>query len=111
MFFRSSDTITAIPRTTGTKVRGRYVEAAGTSRVLADASCQPANNNEVQALPEGRRNDTALRLYTSENLNSLLQDQNPDHITIGSVQYEIYSKNIWNNGLIPHYKYIITEVV
>lgn len=111
MLFTSADTVQVIPRTTGVYTKGRYLDSADSAYNLTDASVQPASDGEIQSLPEGMREQSALRLYTISNLNSLKEDQNPDHVVISGVEYEIYSKNIWNNMLIPHYKYLISEVI
>jgi hypothetical protein len=104
-------TIQVVPRTAGSYVKGRWTgEAAGTPHNI-QGTWQPATETEIQRLPEGRRERSVFRLYTKSLLNSLSQTKNPDRVTVDGVTYELYAREKWGNGLIPHYKYLATEVV
>jgi hypothetical protein len=105
--FRKSVTITK--RSTGTLVDGIYTDAASTVSII-QASVQPASDSDVQTLPEGRRERKAFRLYTNTELLSLQESENPDRATIYGEEYEVVTKNPWQNAVIPHFKYIVVKV-
>jgi hypothetical protein len=105
--FRKAVTITK--RTTGTLVDGIYTDGAGVTSVI-QASIQPAGDSDVQTLPEGRRERKAFRLYTITDLVSLQESENPDRATLFGEEYEVVTKNPWQNGVIPHFKYIVVKV-
>jgi hypothetical protein len=105
--FRKSVTITK--RSTGTLVDGIYADAASTVSVI-QASVQPASDSDVQTLPEGRRERKAFRLYTDTELLSLQESENPDRATLYGEEYEVVTKNPWQNAVIPHFKYIVVKV-
>lgn len=99
------------PRTAGSYVNGRWTgEVAGTPYNIT-GTWQPATATEVMTLPEGRRERSVMRIYTATRLNGLVSDKNPDRVTMGGQVYEVYSRESWQNGLLPHYKYLVTEVV
>lgn len=102
-------TITVTPRTSGSLVDGIYTEAAGTPYTI-QASVQPANARDLQTLPEGRRLSKAYRLYSDSSMNSLQTTQNPDRVTLGDGEYEVVTKDPWQNGVVPHYKYIVVRL-
>lgn len=111
MFFNYAGTVQVIPRTATVWVKGRATNTAAPVVDLPDASVQPAEEHDIQTLPEGRRSKGALRVYTSESLLAISSTQKPDHVLIDGVEYEIMSKNKWGNGIIPHYKYVVVEVL
>lgn len=102
--------ITVTPRSTGSRVNGRYVETPDTSYEIT-GSWQPATPREIQSLPEGRRERSVMKIYTSSELTNFSANQNPDRVTVGGRTYEVFGKERWGNGLIPHFKYLVTEVV
>ncbi len=103
--------ISVIPRTVGSFVNGRWTGETGGTPFPIYGTWQPASPTEVLTLPEGRRERTAMRIYTEMLLNSLLQNQNPDRVSMDGKTYEIYSRTSWQNGFLSHYKYIVTEVI
>jgi hypothetical protein len=105
--FRHAVTVTK--RTTGTLVDGIYTDAASTSSVI-QASVQPAGDSDVQTLPEGRRERKAFRLYTDSELVSLQESENPDRVYLYAEDYEVVTKNPWQNGVINHFKYIVVKI-
>lgn len=107
----NSATITVTPRSTGSYVDGRWTgETAGAPYTIT-GSWQPASQTDVLTLPEGRRERATYRIYTDARLNSLKQDQNPDRVTMDGKDYEVYAREDWTNGILPHYEYIVTEIV
>lgn len=92
----------------GEWVDGRYNRGAPTT-VTFEASVQPLRPNEVQVLPEHRRNSEAVKIYTVERLfNSDEKNTIPaDVVTHDGKQYEILQVSNWSIGTdIPHYKAI-----
>ncbi|MFC3227334.1 hypothetical protein ACFOGJ_08845 [Marinibaculum pumilum] len=74
------------------------------------ASVQPATPEDMQSLPEGRRNMAAYRLYTSTELRSSEDDEtNPDRVTLFNDDYEITQVGRWQNGIRSHYRAIATK--
>lgn len=103
--------ITVTPRSTGSYINGRWTgEVVGTAYTIT-GSWQPASQTDVLTLPEGRRERAAYRIYTSSFFNSLQQNQNPDRVSMDGKTYEVYAREDWKNGLLSHYKYIVTEVL
>lgn len=104
-------TLTVTPRTSGSYVNGRWANETSGTPFTVIGSVQPADLKEVQALPEERREHSVLRLYTQTELHSLSSTKNPDRISIDGKNYEVFKKGAFSNGIIPHYKYLLTEVV
>lgn len=107
MSFRKPITVTA--RSTGTLVDGIYIDGVSTVSTI-QASVQPAGDNDIKTLPEGRRERKAYRLYTDSSLISLQESQNPDRVTLYGEDYEVITKDPWQNNVIPHYKYIVVKI-
>ena len=100
--FRQLLTVTL--KTDGAYTKGRWSETTSTSTI--SASVQPLTGQEINTLPENRRAATWLKLYSSDDIPGLTGN-NPATITINSLEYEIYAKLPWQNGLISHYKYLV----
>ena len=73
------------------------------------ASVQPLRPFEVMSLPEGRRTRSAYNLFTDTKLQTVDQD-NPDQVTINGVVFEVISVASWQNGIIPHYKCVVSQM-
>ena len=71
-------------------------------------SIQPANSQDIKALPQGRQNDGAIAIYSDTQL-FVSQEGSPnkgDTFTFGGAVYELVKESIYDNGLIPHFKYL-----
>ncbi len=93
----------------GSYVNGRWVQGSLQNTFSIYASWQPANGDEMQTLPEGRRNSVAYKGYTITQLYTADQKQNTDiDFIVGpdSQEYEVIQVESWNNGLIDHYKFM-----
>lgn len=94
---------------------GRWQEGT-TSQLTMMASVQPLKVSEMQALPEGRRSSSAVKVYTdtlllrAEEETAAAPAQNPDIITWQSRTYEVVDCLIYQSGIIPHYKALAVEV-
>jgi len=91
-------------RQSGGYINGVWVAGAGTVFSLS-ASVQPITGSDLQALPEGRRDKTAYKIFT----NTLLQTANDglgvsaDILTINSVSCEVIACQPWSNCSLAHY--------
>ena len=91
------------------KIKGRTTETYSGVFTI-HSSVQPAKNNEIQSLPEGRREREAYTLYSSDDLVSLKESKNPDQVLLYGDWYEVTSKQKWNNNIINHNKYVVTKL-
>jgi hypothetical protein len=106
--FRKSVTVSR--QAAGAFVNGVWVPGA-VSTVTIQASVQPASAEDMQRLPEGRRQAGAVKLYTNDALLTEKDDQKADRITIGQGEYEVATADVWDNGIIPHNMYMCARVV
>lgn len=101
--------VTIVPRANGALVDGIYTEEAGTPTVI-QASIQPTTPTDIKTLPEGKRESRSFKLYSDTSLTSLSESQTPDRALLGGVEFEIVTKESWQNGVINHYKYIVVKI-
>jgi len=73
------------------------------------ASVQPTTPDDLQILPEGRRQNKSYKLFTSSNLKDL-QSQNPDQLEIDGERFEVIKVEKWSNNIINHYAAIVTRL-
>lgn len=93
-----------------------YVDGIGqpssTSNVDITASVQPLRPNEMELLPEGRRDSEAFRLYTATEL--LPADEktgrDADIVEYNGKDYEVLSCARWQNRVIPHFKAVVVKL-
>lgn len=107
MGFRSAQTI--IRRGAGVYSGGQWVEGSDTNLTIY-ASVQPANGEELKALPEGYRTKETLKLYSSDELIPLGDNRRPDILLWRGAQYEISLKGPWQSGVISHFKYYASKI-
>ena len=105
MSFRKPYTITRYA--SGTMVKGRYV-AGSTSTLTIQASIQPVSGEDLKPLPEGRRLDDFVKVYTDSNLQTL--PSQPDRLTWRGYTYECISVDVRQMGVINHFRYIFSKV-
>ena len=89
----------------GIFVNGVWVEGTLTP-ISFDASVQALRPKEMQMLPEGRIVTQGYRLYTDYELKTVDTGvaKNPDRVTLFGLEFEVVSVEIWQSGIIPHYK-------
>jgi hypothetical protein len=104
--FRKSFTVKT--KAAGTVVDGFFVEGSVTTSTI-QASLQPLKPEDIQQLPEGRRNSKLFFLITSSKLN-LITSANPSIVTVDTEDYEVDKEEIWQNNVINHYKYLIIKI-
>lgn len=83
-----------------------------TSTLIIKASVQPLKATEMMALPEGRRNGKAVKLYTAVELMMPDQQsgQQADRFEWLGTTYEIVGCDGYQCGVINHYRSIAVEV-
>lgn len=99
-------------------VSGKWVEATAVPFTI-EGSVQPLRARELNSLPEGRRATSAFRIYTDTRLRTVddKAQSNPDRLTFRVPSYdstapmrtyEVISVEEWQNGIVPHYKAIVS---
>lgn len=96
----------AILRPQGALVDGVWVELS-TEEFQISGTVQPVEGEELQFLPENRRETGTIKIFTSSDLNVSAEgmDISSDYVIWEDKRWEIVSKRAYGNGLIPHYKY------
>lgn len=80
----------------GAYIDGVWVEGSPQTLTIT-TSIQPAGENELQLLPEGRRVGGAFVL------RSVYEILEGDVFDIYGNDHEILASQTWQNGVIPHY--------
>jgi hypothetical protein len=90
---------------------GNWVDGAETTLTIY-MSVQPLRVDEMDALPEGRRNSRAVKIYSDDELLPAEQTtgQNADFITWQGKQWEVIGCDPYQMGVISHYKSLAVEV-
>lgn len=89
---------------------GDYVEGAETSFTIK-GSCQNTRPEDVEYLPENRRNNGATyRIYTDDVLNTIEGSDNPDQVELFGERFELSQSEQWVNNIINHNKYLAVRV-
>lgn len=94
-------------------VKGRHVPGSdATSTINISASVQPLSGSEISTLPENRRETSSYKIYTETELKTASGSENlkPDRLTLYGKLFEIIQVKGWQNGLIPHYECIASEI-
>ena len=100
----------------GSLVNGRWVQGTPTDSTIT-ASIQPVTGEEMQSLPEGRRDSEHYKMFTStliETVQGSGTDLNADRVLFFSKEFEVYRVEPWQNnsnfGVVNHYAYIVARV-
>ena len=96
-------------KSAGAMTNGRWSETTTANGTIL-ASVQPMLPHEMDALPQGRREDQSYTLFTDTELNPI-GTQNPDLITIDGEDYEVAKVSPWQNNVINHYKVFVVKVL
>ncbi len=100
-----------ITRSPGDYVDGRWQEGIETETAFR-ASIQPAKKDDydqLQALAEGRRVESAVRIYTRTQLNVAGEDErNGDLVVYRGDRYLVTAGSDWNMRMrgVNHYRYL-----
>jgi len=113
-FFRSP--ITLRRPAVGSYVDGVWIEGATTDSTIT-ASIQPLTGEDMQELPEGRRESEGYKMYTSTQVRTVQgagSNQNADRVVFKAKEYEVHQVNPWQNNsnfsVVNHYKYFILRI-
>ena len=90
-------------KTGGSYVNGDWVEAVPTD-ISVMSSVQPSPNKDLMLLPEGRREGGAYSLYSTSEL------RNGDVYFLYGDAYEVLAVEVWQNGILPHYKAVAARM-
>ncbi len=110
----------AIPRklltvkrpTAATGYTGGVAQTESRTSFNIRASVQPLTPEEMQLLPEGRRQTEGYRLYTDTRLIAANSKTgvNADLVEYEGADYEVFAVDRWKNGILPHYKVLVAKV-
>nr|DAG30125.1 MAG TPA: Minor capsid protein [Caudoviricetes sp.] len=104
--FRST-VLTKISFMPGVLVKGRWTEGIET-RTEFSGTWQPASGQDLQKLPEGKRNDETFKCFAPIEVAFTAADADKsvsgDRIEKDGVRYEVILAAPWNNGLLPHWE-------
>lgn len=106
--------VQVIRRGEGQWVDGRWVAGGDEAPITIMASVQPATLSDydtLQALPEGRRVEAMVRIYTDAVLNVAGADgTNGDRVVWPHGprpgKYLVRAVSPWQSGVISHYRYL-----
>jgi hypothetical protein len=75
------------------------------------ASVQPLLGSEIRLLPENRREEELLKIYTDSELFSSEKGsaRSCDIVVINNKDYEVVKIFSWKNNIINHNKYILSK--
>lgn len=96
----------------GAYVSGRWVDGADEPDATINTSWQPAIGKDLEALPEGLRQSSVFKGYPSTQINTVNQfTLEKEDIIIGpdSKEYRVVFVGPWQNGIIPHYKFMVVR--
>ena len=107
MFAQFNQTLQGVRRGEGSYVMGKWVPGPEAPIVIR-TSVQPVTNKDqeslVKRLPEGTRIASAFRLYTKDEIREL------DILVIRGFRHEVMVLDVWDNGVLPHYKAIAVRM-
>ena len=93
----------------GAWVNGLWVEGDETT-IQVNVSVQPTSPEDMQSLPEGRRERKSYSLFGDTRLRSVEDGANPDRVVINGDDYEVVTSSEWRNGILPHNRSIVQRV-
>jgi hypothetical protein len=93
----------------GQYVSGVWIEGE-TETLTVHVSVQPTSPEDMQSLPEGRRERKAYTLFGDARLRSVEDGANPDRVEIAGHEYEVVTSSEWRNGIINHNRSIVQRV-
>lgn len=109
MSFRKPQTVKRFAG--GKYVKGRWVADEESETLQIMASVQPVTNDDMQNLPEGKRIERAVKIYTDELLRVEGTDEQGDIILWQGREYRVIAIAPNQMGVISHYRYYaVTEV-
>jgi hypothetical protein len=107
--FRRQRTVTRYTEG-GEYVSGNFIAKGSPTTFTIMASCQPATERDLVALPEGRRSEDTYVLFTSTELYTaeVSGSKNPDIVSLFGEDYEVIGCGRWQNSL-KHYRALVVK--
>lgn len=100
------------------RAAGDYSEVTGLfeisdvdSTFIIEASIQPTSGSDMKLLPENRREEEILKLYTDTELFGAIKGSpgNADIVEINGQDYEVVKTFPWQNNVINNYKIFVAK--
>lgn len=94
---------------------GMYVQTDTTQRTIV-ANVQPANNKDMELLPDGARTIRVIKVFTDEVLYSSQQEteyteeRKGDVLIVDGVPFLVVRCDAWQSNVISHYESLATEI-
>ena len=94
---------------------GLYVDT-GTEQRTISANVQPANNKDMELMPDGARTIIAIKvfsdevLYSSQQATEYTEERKGDILIVDGVPFLVVRCDAWQSNIISHYESIATEV-
>ena len=85
-------------------ITGFYSVPANTV-IQTTAGVQPTSGQDIQNLPEGKKDSNSITIRTTHRLLDINDLVNYAADGINSVQFEVVSMRDWQSSILPHYKY------
>jgi hypothetical protein len=76
--------------------------------IAFEGTVQPADQNSVKSMAQGRENDGGIVIYSDTRLEVSKEEtgQRGDRIEFNGMTYELAAEQVYDNALIPHFKYL-----
>lgn len=105
--------INPIPFTFKRQLSGQYIKGKWVPGTLVDVvssgTKQPMGGDELQAMPEGRRERKSYKMYLDTEVFTSRPDCGPDTLIINGETFEVVQVMPYSSGLINHFKVIIQK--
>ena len=94
---------------------GMYVDTGVEQRTIP-ANVQPANNKDMELLPDGARTIRVIKVFTDEVLFSSQQateyteERKGDILIVDGVPFAVVRCDAWESNVISHYESLAIEV-
>lgn len=94
---------------------GIYINNGTTRRTIV-ANVQPANNKDMELLPDGSRTIRAIKVFTDEILYSdqqeteYTEERKGDVLIVDGVPFLVVRCDTWHSNVINHYESLAIEV-
>jgi hypothetical protein len=99
------------------KVGGDYVKGVWApgepDDVAFKSSWQPVTGDELDQLPEGKRNRDVFKAYPAISMDFRAADahaqEEADVVISDGKEYEVTTAQRWDNGILPHWEIVCTR--
>lgn len=100
-----------VRRTTRTLVRGVWTDGTPADSIHY-GSIQPLSGKDMEMFPPASRTTGRIWVYTDSQLNTRTEGSATpaDLVLFKGATYEVIPWQAWDNGLIPHNKYLAEYV-